>query len=84
MKKTAKRSAENLELSASHFTCMTNIGCQEWDIALYETLEGFRTADNILTTDGKQLIKMLTGKQNGESIKGKVCNVAFQEEAGKK
>ena len=72
-----------MDLSASHFICVTNIGSGKYDVTVYETFGGFRNPKTILTPEGRQLIRLLTGKKNGEKIKGKTANVALQEESGK-
>ena len=74
---------DEVEFSASHFTCITNIGCEGHDVGLYETFEGFRNLSNILTPDGRKLLRLLLKKENGEIIKGKCYDVAIQKEAGK-
>ena len=74
---------DEVEFSASHFTCFTNIGCQKHDVSLYETFEAFRNPKNILTTEGRKLLRLLLKKEAGHTIKGKVIDVAIQEESGK-
>lgn len=74
---------EEVEFSASHFTCFTNIGCQNHDVAVYETFETFRNQKNILTTEGRKLLRLLLKREDGHIIKGKVIDVAIQEESGK-
>ena len=78
-----KKDGDEVEFSASHFTCFSNIGCQKHDVRLYETFEAFRNQKNILTTEGRKLLKLLLKKEDGHTIKGKVIDVANQEESGK-
>ena len=53
------------------------------DVAVYETFETFRNQKNILTTEGRKLLRLLLKREDGHIIKGKVIDVAIQEESGK-
>ena len=67
-------------VSACHYTCMTNIYCSDNSVMILETWENIKNKTDILTDDGKKILKKLTGK---DELRVKCMNVQSQRESGK-
>ena len=79
----ASKKRDKFSASASHFTCISNIGCVNYDVGIYETFHGFSDQKNLLTKEGKKLFRILLKKEDGDTLRVKAFNVALQEESGK-
>ena len=63
----------------SHFTLVSNLFCGSQEVKVYETFQPFRNAENLLTADGKRLIKLLCNTENELTVS--CVNVAEQVES---
>ena len=63
----------------SHFTLVSNVFCGPLEVKVYETFQPFRNAENLLTADGKRLIKLLCNTENDLTVS--CVNVAEQVES---
>ena len=63
----------------SHFTLVSNLFCGSQEVKVYETFQPFRNAENLLTADGKRLIKLLCNTEKELTVS--CVNVAEQVES---
>ena len=61
----------------SHFTLVSNLRCGPNEVNVYETFAPFRSPDAILTSDGVNMLKILT---KSKELKVNCVNVQLQEE----
>ena len=66
-------------LPGCHFTLVSNFGCNEGEVNVYETFEGFRDKDAILTEEGLAIVRILSNSGVGKLLINCV-NVHPQEE----
>lgn len=62
----------------SHYTLVSNLRCDPGQVDVYETFEPFRTADCLLTENGKKILKVLT---QSEKLQVNAINVKTQDES---
>ena len=73
---------EQQEQSGCHFTLLSNLYCEAFEVNCYETFTPFRTQTNLLTTPGKKLVRMLLGLSDSDPQQVEVnsVNVPTQRE----
>ena len=78
-KKKKKVEDEDLTTDCCHFTLVSNFNCDDGEVNVYETFEGFRCEKQLLLDQGLDLIRILSGSQGGDIVVNCV-NVQLQEE----
>ena len=62
-----------------HWTFISNVGCKQGHVRVFETLPAFRNKNNFLTEESKRILKVLTSRVK-DKLKVKAVNVASQVE----
>ena len=65
--------------AGSHYTMISNIGCAENEVNVFETFQPFRSPSSLLSDDGKRLLKILCHSKE-EPLKVNAINVKIQDE----
>ena len=67
----------------SHFTLISNMYCDRFQVSCFETFQPFRNEDNLLTREGKKLIRLLFGLKDSDKqvIEVNCINVPTQTES---
>ena len=78
----AQQKRRTNEVDSYHFTVITNVFCSPASVMVFETLNTCRTRDNLLTEEGKRMLRILTDTVPGEPLRVKAMNVVSQNEAG--
>ena len=73
-----KKNAANV----CHYTAVTNYHCKD-SVLVFQTLANFRNKRSLLGDDEIKMLKILTKKKAGESLRLKCVNVQLQSENGK-
>ena len=63
-----------------HFTLISNLHCQQGEVNIYETYGPYRTAESLLTPNGRTLLNILCNSE-ASTLKVNCINVAKQEES---
>ena len=66
-------------IPGSHYTMVSNIGCNKGEVNVFETFEPFRSPESLLTADGAKLLKLLCRSEENE-LKVNAINVKIQDE----
>ena len=64
--------------AGSHFTLVSNFGCESNEVNIYETFAPYRSPDSLLTKDGVKLVKSLA---QSDTLKVNCVNVQLQDES---
>ena len=80
---TELKEQSDLSNPGSHFTLISNLYCDRFEVSCFETFQAFRDRDNLLTREGKKLIRLLFGLKESDKqvIEVNCVNVATQTES---
>ena len=78
---TRRKKAKKMEdiPPGCHFTLVSNYGCEEGEVNVYETFQGYREEDMILTEEGLAIVRILSNAEVGKLVVNCV-DVHLQEE----
>ena len=68
------------DVDLGHFSLISNINCRENEVKIYETLDTFRSRNELLTISQKNVLKIITGTEK-VSLKVHCVNVVSQTES---
>ena len=80
---TQLKEQSNISNPGGHFTLISSMYCDRFEVSCFETFQPFRNKDNLLTREGMKLIRLLFGLKESDKqvIEVNCVNVATQTES---